>query len=350
MSVIHTDALVIGAGPVGLFQVFQLGLLGVQAHVVDALPHPGGQCVELYGDKPIYDIPGIQRCTGQELTERLWAQIQPFQAQFHLGHMVTALQRRAAGGFDVSSSGGQHWVCKSVFIAAGVGAFAPRTLSVPGADGLPEGLVYQQHDRAPVAGRHVMVLGESDAALAQAVHCARLNGAEAPAQLTLVHRRDAFKADAALVAQMRALREQGHLSFLAAQVMGLEADKGTLKGVSLLTAEGETLTQPVDSLQVFLGLSPKLGPISDWGLAMERKQLVVDTAGYATSEPGLYAVGDINTYPGKKKLILCGFHEATLAAYAAMEHIHPEEKVLLQYTTTSPRLQARLGVLPVSSP
>ena len=346
MSVIHTDALVIGAGPVGLFQVFQLGLLGVQAQVVDALPHPGGQCVELYGDKPIYDIPGIQRCTGQELTERLWAQIQPFGAQFHFNQTVTGLRRRPEGGFDITSSAGQQWVCKAVFIAAGVGAFAPRTLAVPGADLVSHGVVYQAQGPAPVVGLRVMVLGESDAALAQAIHVAQLDERDAPARITLVHRRDVFKVEASLEAQMRSLRAQGRLHFLAAQVMGLESEAGTLRGVNLLTAEGHTITEPVDRLQVFLGLSPKLGPISDWGLAMERKQLVVDTEAYSTAEPGLYAVGDINTYPGKKKLILCGFHEATLAAYGAMAHIRPEEKVLLQYTTTSPRLQARLGVGP----
>ncbi|NMM82743.1 ferredoxin--NADP(+) reductase [Acidovorax sp. SRB_14] len=339
---LETDAVVIGAGPVGLFQVFQLGLQGLKAQVVDALPEPGGQCIELYADKPLYDIPGIAHCSGRELVERLQQQIAPFAPQWHLGESVAQLAAQADGRFLVGTSRGTQLLARAVFIAAGVGAFVPRALKVPGID-VFEGtqLLYRLDDRAAIAGRHVVVHGGDEPAVAQVLDCATAE--PPPASLTLLHRRDVFDAPPAQLEQLQALRDAGRIQVAIGQITGTEQDGGRLAALQLLAPDGSTRRVPLDLLLVRLGLSPRLGPLADWGLAMERKQLVVDTASYATSVSGIHAVGDINTYPGKRRLILCGFHEATLAAFATAERL-AGQKIPLEYTTSSARLQQRLGV------
>jgi len=343
---LETDAVVIGAGPAGLFQVFELGLLEIRAHVIDTLPMPGGQCIELYPDKPIYDIPGLPFCTGRELTDRLLQQIQPFGATFHLNQEVGSVQRQADQRFLVQTSQGTRLLSKTVFIAGGVGAFQPRTLKVPGLERFHDQQVfYRVRDPAAFAGQHLVVMGDDDTALGWAVHFAQ-EGPQQARSVTLLHRRDAFRAAPATVERMRALRESGAMRFTAGQIVGFEEEQGRLTHLQITGADDRIQTVPVDSLLPFLGLSPKLGPIAQWGLALERKQLVVDTEKFETSEPGIFAVGDVNTYPGKKKLILCGFHEATLAAFAACAYVFPGEKAQLQYTTTSPRLHQLLGVSP----
>ncbi len=343
--VIEADAVVIGAGPVGLFQVFQLGLLEVRAHVIDALPYAGGQCVELYADKPIYDIPAVPVTTGRGLTDSLLQQIAPFGAHMHLAQQVGSLQRQDDGRFALQTTRGQRFLAKTVFIAAGVGAFVPRSLALEGAAKL-EGR--QLHYRVPaldtLAKQHVVVHGGGDAALDCVLQLLAPDNHHRPASVTLLHRRDVFLAEADTIARVQALRASGVLRFVAAQITGLQAQGEQLHALDILDADGDTHALPLDQLLVFLGVSPKLGPVADWGLAMERKQLEVNTEDFGTSVPGIFAVGDINNYPGKKKLILCGFHEATLAAYGAMPFIFPEKKVMLQYTTTSPRLHALLGV------
>ena len=343
---LETDAVVIGAGPAGLFQVFELGLLEIRAHVIDTLAVPGGQCIELYPDKPIYDIPGLPFCTGRELTDRLLQQIQPFGATFHLNQEVASVQRQADQRFLVQTSQGTRLLSKTVFIAGGVGAFQPRTLKVPGLERFHDQQVfYRVRDPAAFAGQHLVVMGDDDTALGWAIHFAQ-EGPQQACSVTLLHRRDAFRAAPATVERMRALRESGAMRFTAGQIVGFEETEGRLTHLQITGADDRIQTVPVDSLLPFLGLSPKLGPIAQWGLALERKQLVVDTEKFETSEPGIFAVGDINTYPGKKKLILCGFHEATLAAFAACAYVFPGEKAQLQYTTTSPRLHQLLGVSP----
>ena len=340
---IETDALVIGAGPVGLFQVFELGLVGIRAHVVDSLPVPGGQCIELYADKPIYDIPGTPVCSGRELVERLLKQIEPFAATMHLGQQVNAVERQADGRFRVEASRGTAWLAKTVFIAGGVGSFQPRRLKVDGLAAFEGSQLFYTApgDDAGLRGQRVLVIGDDDAALECALRLAPL------ASVTLMHRRDEFRAAAATVEQLHQARAGARLQFVAAQPAGVEqhAD-GRLAGLQVLTADGSTRTLPLDTLIALTGLSPKLGPIADWGLALERKQLVVDTAKFQTSVPGIFAVGDVNTYPGKKKLILCGFHEAALAAYGAAAIVFPDRPTPLEYTTTSPRLHRALGVAP----
>ncbi len=342
--VIETDAIVIGAGPVGLFQAFQLGLQDIRAQVVDALPHPGGQCTELYADKPIYDIPALPVCTGRELTERLLQQLAPFQVPMHLGQQVQTLQREADGRWRLVTSAGRAFLARTVFIAAGVGAFVPRKPVLDGLDAF-EGRQVHYHATAPgqLAGQHTVVMGGEDAALETALQLVQEGQC---ASVTLLHRTERLKAEAPLEQAARAAIASGALRLFVGQPVGLESTGDRLLALQVATHAGGTERLPLDALLPRLGLSPKLGPIAEWGLALERKQLPVDTERYATREPGLFAVGDINTYPGKKKLILCGFHEATLAAFGAAAYLRPDERVLLQYTTTSPRLHQLLGVAP----
>jgi thioredoxin reductase (NADPH) len=341
---IETDAVIIGAGPVGLFQVFELGLLEIKAHVIDSLAYPGGQPMELYPDKPIYDIPAVPVCTGKELTDALLKQIEPFGATFHLGQTVTTVQKQDDGRFFVETSKGTQFITKTIFIAAGVGAFEPRTLKVDGLEKF-EGsqLFYRVKNPADFAGKNLLIVGGGDSALDWTLNFTA-EGPNKAESVILVHRRDGFKAAPASVAKMKELCEAYEMQFMVGQITGFEEKDDKLTAVKVTGGDGVTRVVPLDMLLVFFGLSPKLGPIADWGLAIERKQLVVDTEKFSTNVPGIFAVGDINTYPGKKKLILSGFHECALAAFGAMPFIFPEKKVFLQYTTTSPKLHKVLGV------
>ncbi len=345
---IETDAVIIGAGPVGLFQVFELGLLEVKAHVIDSLPHPGGQCVELYPDKPIYDIPAVPVCTGQELTDSLLKQIAPFGATFHYGQEVATVEHQADERFLVETSTGTRFLTKTIFIAAGVGAFQPRTLKVDGLEKFEGGqLAYHVKNPADYAGKNIVIVGGGDSALDWALNFCSGNADGNPhkaSSVILIHRRDGFKAAPANVAKMRALCDALEMQFLVGQVTGFDEIDGRLSELKVTGADGITRLVPLDLLLVFFGLSPKLGPIANWGLDIERKQVKVDTEKFSTNVPGIFAVGDINIYPGKKKLILSGFHECALAAFGAMPFIFPEKKVFLQYTTTSPKLHKVLGV------
>ncbi len=340
----ETDAVIVGAGPVGLFQVFELGLLEIKAHVIDSLAHPGGQCVELYPDKPIYDIPAVPVCTGQELTDNLLKQIEPFGATFHFGQEVTVVRKEADGRFFVETSKGTRFLTKTVFIAGGVGSFQPRTLKVEGLERFAERqLFYRVKNPAVFAGKNLVVVGGGDSALDWALNFAQ-EGPNKAESVILVHRRDGFRAAPASVAKMRELCDAYEMQFIAGQVTGFEERDGRLAQIKVTGGDGVTRGVPLDMLLVFFGLSPKLGPIAEWGLNLDRKQIVVDTEKFETSTPGIFAVGDINTYPGKKKLILSGFHEAALAAFGASPYVFPEKRVLLQYTTTSPKLHKVLGV------
>jgi len=341
-SPIETDAVIIGAGPVGLFQVFELGLLEIKAHVIDSLPEVGGQCIELYPDKPIYDIPAIPVCTGRELVSKLLKQIEPFAPQFHLNQEVSTLEKQTDGRFLITTSQDQHFLCKAVFIAAGVGAFQPRTLNLEGIEALVDQQVfYRIRDPEQFTGKKIVICGGGDSALDWALHFVGK-----AASVTLIHRRDEFKATPQSVAKMRALCASGEMQLLIGQITGIEASNGKLTEIAVTSIEGTVQAITLDSLLLFYGLSPKLGPIADWGLDIDRKQVAVDTACFQTSTPGIFAVGDINIYPGKKKLILSGFHEAALAAFAAAAYIAPEKQIQLQYTTTSPKLHKVLGVSP----
>ena len=338
---IDADAVIIGAGPVGLFQVFELGLLEIKAHVIDSLPAVGGQCVELYPDKPIYDIPAVPVCTGQELTDNLLKQIEPFEPTFHLSQEVTVVQRREDNRFNVETSTGTRFITKTIFIAAGVGSFQARTIKVDGID-KHEGtqLHYRVKDPSQFHGKNLVICGGGDSALDWA-----LNFVGKAESVVLLHRRDDFRAAPASVAKMKALCDEYEMQLITGQVTGFDEKDGQLSEIKVTGPDGVTRRVPLDMLMVFFGLSPKLGPIADWGLDIERRQLKVQsTEKFETNVPGIFAVGDINTYPGKKKLILSGFHEAALAAFGAAPYIFPDKKIHMQYTTTSPKLHKILGV------
>jgi thioredoxin reductase (NADPH) len=339
--VIKTDVVVVGAGPCGLFQVFELGLLGLKTEIIDTLRQPGGQCTELYPDKPIYDIPAIPMCTGDELTEALLKQIEPFSAGMHYGEEVSVVERIDDELFRVETAGGKEFETRAIVIAGGVGSFQPRPIRVTDAENYAgKTLHYRVKIPQQFAGKKIAVLGGGDSALDWAVELA-----PAAEHLTLVHRRDEYRAAPATVDKMRALEADGAITvFEKAKATAFDGSGDTITGMTVQAADSEPVDVEVDHVLVFFGLAPKLGPIAEWGLDINRKTINVDTEKFETSEPGIYAVGDINFYPGKKKLILCGFHEAALAAFAIKSRIEPDKKVHVQYTTTSPIMHERLGV------
>ena len=334
------EVLIVGAGPAGLFQVFELGLLGIKAHVLDSLAAPGGQCTELYPDKPIYDIPALPICGAQELVERLLQQIRPFGAELHLGEEAVELAKQENARFRVVTSAGTVFDAGAVVIAAGVGSFQPRRLALEGVEAF-EGkqIHYKVRSAADYHGRRLAVFGGGDSALDWAMELA-----PRAAALTLIHRRAEFRGAPASVARVRELEAAGKLRFIEGAASALRHSDGRLVGVDVRGADG--VIHPVDAEQllVFFGLAPKLGPIAQWGLELDKRALKVDTEKFETSIPGIFAIGDINSYPGKKKLILSGFHEAALASFAVQHYLYPAKKQFLQYTTTSPAMQKRLGV------
>jgi thioredoxin reductase (NADPH) len=337
---IQTEAVIIGAGPAGLFQVFELGLLGIKAHVIESLPRPGGQCSELYPDKPIYDIPALPVCGAQELIDRLLEQIKPFGAQFHLGQEAVELTRQSDGRFHLVTSAGTRFDAGAIVIAAGVGSFQPRRLSLDSAAAFEGSQIhYSVRNAVDFHGRRLVIFGGGDSALDWA-----LNLAPKASGLTLVHRRAEFRAAPASVERMRALEAEGKLRFIEGLAQGLHGEHGALRRVSVQGNDGAAHELEADHLLVFFGLAPKLGPIGEWGLELDRRAIKVDTERFESNIPGVFAIGDINTYPGKKKLILSGFHEAALTAFALQRHLYPAKKQFLQYTTTSPVMQKRLGV------
>jgi thioredoxin reductase (NADPH) len=337
---IEADAVIIGAGPAGLFQVFELGLLGIKSHVVDTLKHPGGQCAELYPDKPIYDIPALPVCGAQELVDRLMQQIRPFEPQFHLGEEVVELRRRENGRFDLATAAGTRFVAKAVVIAAGLGSFQPRRLGVEGADKFEDRQVhYRVRNASDFHGQRLVIFGGGDSALDWVID---LTGKAR--SIVHVHRRPEFRAAPASVARMQQLVTEGRMTYVEGIAAGVRGQDGRLTGVTVKRTDGTLADFDADHVLAFFGLHPKLGPIAEWGFDLDKKAIRVDTAKFQTSVPGIFAIGDINTYPGKKKLILSGFHEAALAAFAIAELLNPARKVHLQYTTTSPIMQKRLGV------
>ena len=337
---INTEVVIVGAGPCGLFQVFELGLLGIKCHLLDSLAIPGGQCAELYPEKPIYDIPALPVCGAQELVDRLLEQIKPFGAEMHFGQQVNEVVKRADGRFDVRTAGGLEFDAGTIVIAGGVGSFQPRRLGVEGAE-VFEGtqLFYRVKSAADFHGRHLVIFGGGDSALDWTLALA-----DKAASLTLVHRRAEFRAAPASVAKMQELVAAGRMRFIVGTAQSVQTTGERLSAVSVKDAAGEVHELRADSLLAFFGLAPKLGPIAEWGLQLEKKALTVDTEKFQTSVPGIFAVGDINTYPGKKKLILSGFHEAALAAFGIQHYLYPAKRQFLQYTTTSPVMHQRLGV------
>jgi len=337
---IKTDVLIIGAGPVGLFAVFELGLLDIKAHLVDILDKVGGQCAELYPEKPIYDIPGIPYITGHGLSDALMAQIKPFSPTFHLGEMVATLENIGDPLFRVTTDRGKVFEIKAVVIAAGGGSFQPKRPPIPGIEPYESKSVhYAVRKMDAFRDKRLLIVGGGDSALDWT-----LNLQPIAKRLTLVHRRDDFRGAPASVGKMRALVASGGMDLKIGQVSELEGGDGQLKAASI-KGNDEALTRvEIDAMLPFFGLTMKLGPVADWGLALEDELIPVNTTTFETNMPGLFAIGDINTYPGKLKLILSGFHEAALMAQKAHHYVHPEKKLVFQYTTSSTSLQKKLGV------
>jgi len=330
---------IIGAGPVGLFAVFELGLLDIKAHVIDILDKPGGQCAELYPEKPIYDIPGLPIVTGQELTDRLLAQIKPFGAALHLGQRVDALQRTGDGRFRLTSDIGTQFLTKVVIVAAGGGSFTPKRPPLAGIEAFEgKSVFYAVRKMDEFLGKDVLIVGGGDSALDWTLSLQPVAN-----RLTLLHRRDEFRGAPNSVEKMRALVAEKKMDLRIGQVTTLHGDGGALSGATIRTKDGEERLA-CNRLLPFFGLTMKLGPVADWGLNLNENHIVVDTEKFETSEPGIFAIGDINTYPGKLKLILSGFHEAALMSHAAHHIVYPGKKLMFQYTTSSSSLQKKLGV------
>jgi len=342
-AMIKTDALIIGAGPVGLFAVFELGLLDIKAHLIDILPKIGGQCAELYPEKPIYDIPGFPVVTGQQLVDNLMQQIEPFHPEFHLGEMVVSVERRDSGQgvvFHVETDAGTLFEAKTVLVAAGGGSFQPKKPPIPGIDAYENTSVfYAVRQMESLRDHHVLIVGGGDSALDWA-----LNLQSVAARVTLMHRRDEFRAAPHSVAKMRDLVAEGKMDLLFGQVTGLDGADGQLTAALCKGMDQAPFRIECDRMLPFFGLTMKLGPIAEWGLNLHENLIPVNTEKFETSTPGIFAIGNINTYPGKLKLILSGFHEAALAAQKAHRYIYPDKRLLFQYTTSSTSLQKKLGV------
>ena len=337
---IETDVAIVGAGPIGLFAVFELGLLDLKAHLVDILDRPGGQLTELYPEKPIYDIPGLPIVLGQELADRLMQQIKPFGATFHLSQMASALEKLSDGRWQLSTDAGTRITAKVIVIAAGGGSFVPKRPPIAGIEAYEgKSVHYAVRKMDAFRDKHVLIAGGGDSALDWTINLAPI-----AKSLTLVHHRDGFRAAQHSVNQMRALVDQGKVKFHVASVKALHGADGKLEAVTLADADKTERRHDTDAFLPFFGLTIKLGPIAEFGLNLHEDLIPVDTAKFESATPGIFAIGDINSYPGKLKLILSGFHEAALMAQAAFHICKPNEKLRFQYTTSSSSLQKKLGV------
>jgi thioredoxin reductase (NADPH) len=340
---IKTDVVIIGAGPIGLFAVFELGLLDMKCHLIDILDKIGGQCAELYPEKPIYDIPGIPYTSAQGLVEALLKQIKPFNAQFHLGEMVESVEKIGEPLFRVKTDQGKEFESKVVVIAAGGGSFQPKRPPIPGIEPYEgKSVFYAVRKMEAFRDKRVLIVGGGDSALDWT-----LNLAPIASHLTLLHRRSEFRAAPDSVNKMMALEGEGKIDLVLGQVTSLVGSDGQVQKAIVKTNEGSMFEIACDALLPFFGLTMKLGPVANWGFELKNNELIpVETASFETSMPGIFAIGDINWYPGKLKLILSGFHEAALMAQKAHRHVYPEKRLVFQYTTSSSSLQKKLGVAP----
>ena len=344
---IKTDVLIIGAGPIGLFAVFELGLLDMKAHLVDILDKIGGQCAELYPEKPIYDIPGIPYTSAQGLVDALLQQIKPFNAQYHLNEMVETVEKIGDPLFLVKTDQGKEFESKIVVIAAGGGSFQPKRPPIPGVEPYEgKSIFYAVRKMEAFRGKRVVIVGGGDSALDWT-----LNLAPIASHLTLVHRRSEFRASPDSVNKMMALVGEGKIDFVLGQVTSLHGEGGQLSKALVKTNDGSSFDIACDAMLPFFGLTMKLGPVANWGFELKNNELIpVNTESFETSTPGIFAIGDINWYPGKLKLILSGFHEAALMAQKAYRYVYPDKRLVFQYTTSSTSLQKKLGVAPAPTP
>ena len=336
---IKTDAVIIGAGPVGLFTVFELGILGLNAHVVDNLDKAGGQCIELYPDKPIYDIPGLPVCTGESLTKNLLEQIKPFKTEFHLNQRVNFIRKQ-----------GQNWIVETsdkiifetpnVIIAGGVGSFEPRKPPIKGIENFEnQNLFYSVKNKNNFTNQNICIFGGGDSALDWAVELSKI-----AKKIFLVHRRDDFRAAQHTVDQMMKVKESGKIELYTGYQPKDFVGKQKIEKVIIEHTSKGSKELNVDTVLAFFGLKMELGPIVNWGLNLDNKTIVVNTENFETNGKGIFAVGDISSYPGKLKLILCGFHEAALAAQECFKRAKPDEKYVFRFTTSSSDIHKRLGI------
>ena len=335
---IKTDVLVIGAGPVGLFTVHQLGIIGLKAEVVDNLDKVGGQCIELYPDKPIYDIPAIPECSGKSLTESLLKQIKPFKTNFHLNERVQEISKQE-NNWEIKTNKNKTFIAPNIIIAGGVGSFEPRKFSVKGAETFEnKGVFYSVKDKNFFKSKKVCIFGGGDSALDWAIELSKF------AEITLVHRRNEFRGAEHSAEIARKLEKEGKIKIKTPfQIQSIEG-KDKISSIIIKNEDGKTEEIKTDFVLGFFGLIMKLGPIAEWGLNLDKKTIPVDTENFQTNKKGIYAIGDICTYPGKLKLILSGFHEGALAARACFKLARPNEKYRFEFTTTSKNIQEKLGV------
>ena len=337
---IETDAVIIGAGPCGLFTVFEMGLLDMECHLIDILDRPGGQCAELYPEKPIFDIPAYPSISGQELTDRLMEQIEPFSPQFHFQEMAESVKKLDNGRWRLTTDVGTVFDATCIVIAAGGGSFVPKKPPIPGIEEF-EGtsVFYSVRKMNQFENKKIIIAGGGDSALDWS-----LNLQPIAQSTSLIHRRDAFRAAPDSVSKMRKMVSDGDMNFHMGQIKRLIGDNGKLEAVEILDADKQLQIIECDTLLPFFGLTMKLGPIAEFGLNLDKNVIPVDTEKFETSQKGIFAIGDINTYPGKLKLILSGFHEAALMSRQAFKYCRPDAKLRFEYTTSSSSLQGKLGV------
>lgn len=328
---IQTDILIIGAGPCGLFTVFEAGLLKLRCHLVDALPIVGGQLSEIYPKKPIYDIPGYPSVLAGELVDNLMEQIAPFQPGFTLGERAERIERIEDKLFELTTNRGTKIQAPVIAIAAGLGCFEPRKPPIEGIDVFEDkGVDYMVKDPEKFRNKKLVIAGGGDSALDWTIELSDI-----AAEITLVHRRTSFKGALDSVEKVMALAQAKKVNLITeAQVIGVSGN-GVLKEVLIKTDKHGEFNKEVDHFIPLFGLTPKLGPLAEWGLNIDKNAIEVNTFDYSTNVPGIYAIGDINTYPGKLKLILCGFHEATLMVQSAFKYIYPDAKLSFKYTTVA---------------
>jgi len=335
---INTDVLVIGAGPTGLFCVHQLGLIGLKCEVVDNLDKLGGQCIELYPDKPIYDIPGIPECTGEELTNQLIKQIKPFKTNFHLNERVEEVTKKDDKWLIITSKKKQ-FLTPNIVIAGGVGSFEPRKFSVKDSEIYEDkSIFYSIKDKSIFQGKDISIFGGGDSALDWAIEFSKSSNVK------LIHRRDEFRGAEASVQKVKELAKNGEIELHTQYQLDSVEGNGAINSINIKHEEGNIKTLKTNFILGFFGLIMKLGPISNWGLNFDKKTIKVNTENFETNQKGIFAIGDICTYPGKLKLILSGFHEGALAARGCFKYARPDEKYRFEFTTTSKSLKNRLGV------
>ena len=337
---IKTDVVIVGAGPVGLFAVHQLGIKGLKSEVIDNLDKPGGQCIELYPDKPIYDIPAIPECTGKELTENLLKQIKPFNTNFHFNERVQEVSNEN-NNWIIKTNKNKVFISPNIVIAGGVGSFEPRKLSLKEAEKYEDkSIFYSVNDKNKFKGKKVSIFGGGDSALDWALELSKIS------DVTLIHRRDEFRGAPHTLNEIKKLEKSGKVTIKTKyQLSSIDGDK-KIKSIIIKNDEEKTIKIETDYILGFFGLIMQLGPIAEWGLNMDRKTIKVNTENFGTNKKGIFAIGDICTYPGKERLILSGFHEAALASVECFKRAKPDEKYRFQFTTSSKEIQERLGRKP----